>query len=113
MRMLGLAAITLLLLGACTTKSTTTTPTATVTAPPPKTVIAPQQTSPTGRYSGFVWTWDTQRSIVTFYNFDTGKTFRVQTTNDQIGRLRMHENGTVTGQLLAPDEINHVMPASR
>jgi hypothetical protein len=103
--MLGLLVVLLGLVG-CTTASTTT-----ASAPHPKTVVAPQQTSASGRYSGFVWTWDKQRNIVTFYNFDTGRIFRVQTTGDQIDRLRMHENGAVTGQLLAPDEITVVAPA--
>jgi hypothetical protein len=103
--MLGLLIVLLGFVG-CTTASTTTGG----SAPLPKTVVAPQQTSPAGRYSGFVWTWDAQRNIVTFYNFDTGRIFRVQTTADQIGRLRMHENGSVTGQLLAPDEISVVAP---
>ena len=108
MRMLGLFVV-LLVLGGCTTKSTTTGS----SAPLPKTVVDSQQTSPSGRYSGFVWTWDAQRNIVTFYSFDTGRTFRVLTTADQIARLRMHENASVTGQLLAPDEITVVGPAAR
>jgi len=100
MKKLCLLVVPLLLIG-CTTASKGPTS----SAPPPKTVVHPQQTSPTGRYSGYVWTWDTERNIVTFYDFDTAKTFRVQTTNDQIQRLTMHTNGSVTGQLLAPDEI--------
>jgi hypothetical protein len=99
MRKLGLIAIPLLLVG-CTTASKTTS-----SAPPPKTVVAAQQTSPTGRYSGYVWTWDAERNIVTFWDFDRAKIFRVQTTADQIKLLTMHSNGSVTGQLLAPDEI--------
>ena len=102
MRKLALIVVPLLLVG-CTTASKMTS-----SAPPPKTVVAPQQTSPTGRYSGFVWTWDAERNIVTFYNFDTAAIFRVQTTADQIKLLTMHTNGSVTGQLLAPDEITTV-----
>ena len=102
MRKLGLIVVPLLLVG-CTTASKTTS-----SAPPPKTVVAAQQTSPSGRYTGYVWTWDAQRNIVTFYDFDTAKIFRVQTTPDQIQRLTMHTTGSVTGQLLAPDEITTV-----
>jgi len=60
-----------------------------------------------GKYSGLVWTWDSGRSIVTFY--DAGRQFRVQVTPDQIARLRHHENATVTGTLLGPDVIETVL----
>jgi uncharacterized lipoprotein YajG len=109
MKRLGLPLLGLFLLAGCTTASTTTS-----TAPPPKTVVAPAQPSQTGRYSGLVWTWDAERNIVTFYSMDQARTFRVLTTPDQIARLRKDENATVTGQLLAPDDLsNVVVPASR
>jgi len=80
-------------------------PTTVMVAPPPATVIAPQPAAPIMRYDGMVWTWDKERNIVTFYDYGTAKTFRVLTTPDQIARLRMHENGSVSGQLLAPDNL--------
>jgi hypothetical protein len=92
---------------------TTTPPPATVVvAPPPAAVITPPPTGPTKRYDGLVWTWDKERNIVTFYDYGTAKTFRVLTTPDQIARLRLHENGAVTGQLLAPDNLGSTVVAA-
>ena len=111
MRIAGILVVLLLLVG-CTTASTTTstgpTPVA-VAAPPPTAVIVTPQGAPAGRYSGMAWTWDTERNIVTLYDYGTAKTIRVLTTPDQIARLRLHESATVTGQLLAPDNIGTVV----
>jgi hypothetical protein len=109
MKILGLLVVSVLLVG-CTTASTTTgasAPATVAAAPPPTAVVVTPQPAPTGRYSGTVWTWDAERNIVTFY--DSGKTFRVLTTPDQIARLDLHATRSVTGQLLAPDNIGSVL----
>jgi hypothetical protein len=66
-----------------------------------------QTVSAPGRYFGEAWTWDSARSIVTLN--DAGRRFRVQVTPDQIARLRLHVDATVTGTLLGPDPIEAVM----
>jgi hypothetical protein len=70
------------------------------------TVVVGQPTAP-AKYSGLAWTWDSERNIVTLY--DSGRTFRVQTTPDQIARLNHHQQTTVTGTLLGPDPIETVL----
>jgi hypothetical protein len=96
MKTLALLLAPVLILVGCTTTTATTT---VVNAQPVATAPA--------KYTGMVWTWDAERNIVTLN--DAGRQFRVLVTPEQIRTLRLHENATVTGQLLGPDLLETVL----
>ena len=100
------AVVTILILVGCALSVSAQT---TIVTPAPAVVTpAPVVVNPTpGKYSGAAWTWDSRRNIVTLY--DSGRTFRVQVTPDQIARLRHHEWATVNGVLLPPEPIDTVL----
>src|SRR5687767_13930100 len=62
------------------------------TAPPPAPSAGMQ------RFTGDVWTWDTQESTVTMMQ-DGGRAVRVKVSPDQLRTLRHHQWTTVTGTL--------------
>jgi hypothetical protein len=84
MRMLSAIGIVALLAGCATT-------------PPPLPAGAQ-------RFTGDVWTWDTQESTVTIMQ-DGGRAVRVKVTPEQLRTLRHHQYTTVVGVPAGPAEI--------
>jgi hypothetical protein len=70
------------------------------TAPPPAPSAGMQ------RFTGDVWTWDTQESTVTIMQ-DGGRAVRVKVSPDQLRTLRHHQWTTVTGTLAGPADLVH------
>jgi hypothetical protein len=75
------------------------------TAPPP----APS--AGTQRFTGEVWTWDTQESTVTIMQ-DGGRAVRVKVSPEQLRTLRHHQFTTVTGTLAPPADLIHTVTAA-
>src|SRR5688500_4743921 len=66
------------------------------------------QPAPAGaqRFTGDVWTWNTQESTVTIMQ-DGGQAVRVKVTPDQLRTLRHHQWTTVTGVPIGPADLTH------
>lgn len=94
----------LALLGSTLTAAAQTT---IITPSAPATVAAQPVAAQPQKYTGMVWTWDSDRNIVTLN--DAGRVFRVQVTPEQMRTLDLHARATVTGTLLGPEPIDTVV----
>jgi hypothetical protein len=63
------------------------------------------------RFTGEVWTWDTQTSIVTIMQ-DGGQAVRVKVPPETLRTLRHHQYTTVTGVPAPPTDVVHVTKPS-
>jgi len=68
---------------------------------------APQAAPGTAAYTGEVWTWDEQTSVVTLRQ--GGQNVRVKVTPDQLRGLELHSTRTFRGVLAGPAEIATVV----
>lgn len=64
-----------------------------------------------GTYSGEVWVWDSQRSIVTLRQGT--QTIRVRVAPGEMVGVRPHDRVTVRGELLPPGDIERTTVATR